>query len=81
MHGFQLTVCLQTFNDVTGSRWFTLFADDIETVKVWYPSLLQGAIFPFEAIQKINQINLLVLREIGLHLLSVEDLSRFGFSS
>ena len=66
----------QTFNDVASSNWFDLFKDDVDTVLFLFTLSWKGRQFPFEVIQKLDAINIFVLKDIGLKLLSSEDLTR-----
>ena len=70
----------KTALDIASSKWFMVFKDDVESVKSMFLMCLQGNSFPFEMIQKIELIDLFIWKEIGLDLLSCEDLNRCSSS-
>ena len=61
---------------MASSNWFDMYKDDVDTVSLLFTLTWQGHQFPFEVIQKLDAINIFVLKDVGLKILSSEDLSR-----
>ena len=64
------------FNHTSYLQYFSLFSDDAETLAYFVGIYLDGKILPFDLIRKMELIDLIVVTEIGLKLLSLENLSR-----
>ena len=69
------------FNHTSYLQYFSLFSDDAETLAYFVGIYLDGKVLPFDLIRKMELIYLIViylivLTEIGLKLLSLENLTR-----
>lgn len=66
------------FSYVSYSQYYKLFRGDVDTLKYWFSIQSQGSILPFELIKKLELVDMITLTEIGLQLLSFENLSRLS---
>ena len=65
------------YNHTSFLQYFSLFSDDAETLAFFIEIYLDGKVLPYDLIRKMELIDLMVLTEIGLQLLSLDNLSRF----
>jgi len=65
----------QLFNETTCSQYYLLYCHDAYILQSWLCNSFQGNILPFEIIRKMEWSDNIALMEIGLLLLSLEDLT------
>jgi len=57
-------------------QYYLLFSNDVESLTGWMVNSFQGKILPIEIIKKMEWSDSIVLTEVGLHYLSLEDITR-----
>jgi len=67
----------QIFNETTCSQYYLLYSHDPHILQAWLRTSFQGNIIPFEIIQKMEWSDNITLIEIGIRLLSREDITDY----
>ena len=67
---------MQIFFETSHSQYYLLFSNDVASLTGWMVNSFQGKILPIEIIKKMEWSDSIVLTEVGLHYLSLEDITR-----
>ncbi len=67
----------QLFNETSFSQFYLLFSQDTNILQTWFCAAFHGNIIPFEVIQKLEWSDNIAFTEIGLLLLSLENLTDY----